>query len=356
MMRAQKRQCVNDEIKEQISKAVIYTPTGDNCQPFSFRWEGERLWISHNDARARHALNPNNYASCLSFGCLLENVRIVAEDNGFRASENVNESTPLEGCHIDFQRDNSLIPTKLSSSINNRVTDRRFYKGGWTEEMVHQLNSSSKGYKATLKIVKTLSPKVSSHLATSDAFWWNEKQIFRDLTMWVRFSQKQANETRDGLPPKNLGVDPLSLFVVWLCTLNDKIRTFFVMTGTSFMTAVATKMKLKSSGGFTFIYVDKFDQYHLVQAGKLAQRTWLELTKAQYSVQPLTLGTLLPSIYDKSSGLTYGPEVMETVRKGAQVMKSELQLPVWGFRWGKCHSPLPNEAKTLRRADLELKS
>ena len=69
---------------ERIVQAAAQAPSGDNCQPWRFVWDGKTLTIGHDEERARHGFNRVNHASCLSLGCVLESIHIAASGEKLR--------------------------------------------------------------------------------------------------------------------------------------------------------------------------------------------------------------------------------------------------------------------------------
>src|SRR6476660_2461505 len=76
---------MNDAQIHGIVSAAMTAPSGDNCQPWTFHWDGQSLTIRHQNDRARHVLNRHNHASLLSLGCVLELIRIAASHEKMEA-------------------------------------------------------------------------------------------------------------------------------------------------------------------------------------------------------------------------------------------------------------------------------
>ena len=69
----------------RIVEAAMQAPSGDNCQPWRFEWNGHELCVSHNEEKARHAFNRANHASYISLGCVLESISIAASHENLKA-------------------------------------------------------------------------------------------------------------------------------------------------------------------------------------------------------------------------------------------------------------------------------
>jgi sulfur-carrier protein adenylyltransferase/sulfurtransferase len=61
-----------------IVAAALSAPSGDNCQPWRFAWDGEVLAIAHDAGRGVHPINRANLASLLALGCAVEAAALAA--------------------------------------------------------------------------------------------------------------------------------------------------------------------------------------------------------------------------------------------------------------------------------------
>lgn len=333
---------MNESIKSQLEWAVRRTPSGDNCQPFSCSWEGECLRITHDEALASHRINHGNYASLITLGCLLENVRVVGLAHGLRSRVSLGEN-PLRECSLEFDicpKDESLL-----AAVSARLTDRRIFHQGWDEEL--SLLASER-----VSIIPRIPATVREFFLQCDGIFWDDKGIFFDTLKWVRFSEAQALRTKDGLPSKNLGISFTDSIALWFSSKSVVLQKLMGLFGGKFLGRRLYARQLDSAGGFVFIHAESTSAGSLVKAGQDGMRIWLELTRKNFSVQPLTIVTLLTFI-DHHFGLCpdYPEKVKLLLHGGSELMKRELGLPIWGFRFGKVPTPYPTANRTLRRGN-----
>ena len=79
---------------ERIVAAAIQAPSGDNCQPWRFDWDGRTLTVLHDAQRAEHPLDAGRVGSELALGCVLESVEIAADAEGLQAEASLHLAEP----------------------------------------------------------------------------------------------------------------------------------------------------------------------------------------------------------------------------------------------------------------------
>lgn len=334
-------------LKEIIEKAVAYTPSGDNCQPFSVEWIDDIAKIAYSSELAVHKLNMNEYSSILSLGCLLENVRIAALSEGFEPVYSLSETHPLKPFIIKFQKIDKK-DNRLLHAMSERCTDRRKFNKGSTEEIQNILTSVEKEYGAEARIYSHLPARAYNFILKSDLVLWKDLDVFLNTVKWIRFTKGEALKTKDGMPFANLGLNFATKTVLWIMSRKRSSLNIFRILAGEKEGQKMIKKQLDSAGGFFFLIPKSTSVYDMVDAGKLACRLWIELTHLGYGVQPLTLSTLLTYVHEKEGLKGFHPEVVEIIEEGAVIMKEELGLPAWGFRFGKI-GRLPDSARTYRR-------
>ena len=119
----------------QILTDAMRAPSGDNCQPWRFRWDGMQLDIFHERARGLHSLNRKNHASLLTLGCLLEGLEIAAQHAGYRCAVEVQPNSAGPWSRVGFHPSQQA-GAGLHNALLERATDRRLYHGGSVSDPV----------------------------------------------------------------------------------------------------------------------------------------------------------------------------------------------------------------------------
>lgn len=338
---------------QTIVEAAGLAPSGDNCQPWLFAWNGEILSITHDEARGRHSLNRQNHASYLSLGTVLESIQIAATAVHLKASWNWDETKLSRQPYAEVRfQETSETADPLHTAIAQRMSDRRPYQGGSLKEPFFKtiLDSSRSFPQNHLYFSDHYSDELMTYLKSAECFVIEHKDAHKDVFHWLRFNEAHARETRDGLPWQNLGMTYVESRVLALCT---DYRVQSLMNKLIFRKVFPKNLEaqLKSSAGVGCITVSSKRLVDLVDAGRLWFRTWCALNAQGYGFQPMT-SAVFP-VYDLATGAfpkdKIRPDYYELFEKGREILKrafgfSTEEIPVVLFRTGKSN-PLPESCR-----------
>jgi hypothetical protein len=349
---------------ERIVSGALTAPSGDNSQPWRFEWDGRTLAILHDDARGRHDLNRALHSSFLTLGCLLEAVRLAASLEGLVPAFRVTlprspGPSPSPWAAVTFAA-GAGGPDPMAAILPLRATDRRRYRGGRVDESVlASIRAESARFpNARIRFTDVYSEELLRYLAHADTFIWTHEPAHRDMMAAFRFSRREAEATRDGLPWPSLGISyPLS-------RLMKLSRSFTVQKALNAMGLLrkarsVSRAGITSSAALVCLTVVSLKEELLPDAGGLALAAWLRLNAHGYGVQPLTIGSL--SVFDALSGALSErtrAEHVDLFRRGQDVLGRSFDLdageiPVWLLRTG-ASPPLAARARTLRRGLAEV--
>jgi hypothetical protein len=349
---------LNNEHIQQVVATAMFSPSGDNSQPWTFEWDGNTLNVIHQESRASHPLNPAGIASMISFGCVLEAIAIAASEFHCSSSFTLGDFPAGDSSWAQVRFGPSTCARDpLSDVISQRTTDRRFFKKG--DLPVTTLQSIADKWQhiytpARIHWTSALEGELTEYIIDAEKIMMTHPDILPAVFKWVRLTQKQAHLTRDGLTWRNLGMK------IWEIPTMVLIREFpslvkFFSTFTVPQHGTRIRKQLQSSAGVVLISIPavKGSFKDVVQAGRLMMRTWLSLTQLNYGVQPLTLCT--HPIYWARQGLLDAEfqkiaHIYETGNKLLQRVFSlpSDRLPIWMIRTGRS-TPLPERMRTFRR-------
>lgn len=353
-----------DRVRQILSLAV-FSPTGDNCQPWKFRIHGNVVEVFHDLNRAKHALNTPPLASVIALGVLIEIVALLAANRGLEVRPEiafgsadllVPETWPHSDpwCRLEFTESNSKPPLGESwedSEVLHRCTDRRKFHGVEFSEIAEIIRQVEESEGVKLRWHALGNAQVRSVVARAEAAFMRSYDYVRDTSNWVRLDRKSLEESRDGFSVKNLGQSQLE---AWMFVQAGKWPFVLKYFGGLFRLIYELKLRrlLKGSGLVSFA-VSRMTFSELILIGRAALRTWLKLERAGYGVQPLTVcslnsWTVSQQLTPSTSKSKFASELLAA--------RSILQIPhdagwqlVWGLRVGKVKSPLPSGWRTLRR-------
>jgi nitroreductase len=334
----------------QILDKANWSPSGDNCQPWTYEWNGERLVIFHDAERGEHPVNPGGVASRIALGCLLEAMDISASEHGFNIRTTLlelrNEGiTPW--AEVRFEP-SGTDRNPLLDSLLKRTTDRRPFQGGdLRADLFQKLESGA----AKLHFLAKPAQEFVKFVAESEQLLTDHPHILPATMKWARLSAKHAQKTQDGLSWRNLGA---KFWEVPMMPLIRDYRPFFLFARHTIAPqhrARVTK-QLTSSAGVICVSISHKNNENIVTAGRLMMNAWLSLTQQGYGVQPLTLASMV-NMCSIDGTMPLSEKWQKFHREGQNVLRKHLVIsadstPVWMIRAG-ISTPLPENCKTLRK-------
>lgn len=347
----------SEQIKSILEKAVL-SPSGDNCQPWVFKWDGDVLHIYNDESRSRHPLDPHEITSVVTLGCVIESITIAATDYNLKANYILNNQLPAteeSWAEIRFLKE-EIVSDELSQYILKRTTDRRSYHGGMSpiniiDNMNSQLNEKNK---ARLHITSSFSDELVRYIVDSEGLLVDHSNALVEVLKWVRISINSAKKTGDGMSWRNMQVKyweyPLIILFKNFPWAINLFRPLF-----KFQLRIRAKKQLLSSAALICVSIPKNGNsiVNAVDAGRLMMRAWLSMTKIGYGSQPLTLSSM-PILYKYQNVLDdFFKSKIEHITKGEDVLQSAFsiskdRLPIWVIRTG-FSTELPEDERTFRR-------
>jgi hypothetical protein len=317
------------DILSKIVEAGIRAPSGDNCQPWRFTWNGQKLLLFNVPKRDTSLYNSSQRASFIAHGAVLENMDIAARSHGYSMRPTLfpeGEGNPLVAA-IEFQEcpgeDDPLLPF-----ITKRVTNRNPYKKRKTigKEVIAALTSipekigigelyltsndnknnprlppfSNKGGDLLTPPLekgdtggfsgqrKLLAKAVAIH----DRMLFENENLHHFVFEHIRWSEKESLQTKDGMPIKSMGLNPLQA-VAFRLLGNWALVSFLNILGLSRIIPFQSYKLCLSSSSMALIQMPGTKPEDFVLGGRLLQRVWLTATKHGLAFHPMTGITFL---------------------------------------------------------------
>ncbi|MCY1022296.1 hypothetical protein [Pyxidicoccus sp. MSG2] len=346
---------------ERIVLAAIQAPSTENCQPWSFSWDGTVLSVRHDAERSRHVLNRNEHATYVTLGCVLESIAIAATAEGLLAwptlslGDGPGTVWATLGFSASAREVHPLVPV-----LATRGTDRRLFQGGSSTHSVFDVLRGDAGDfpGCGLHVSARFSKELLDYLTEAESYVWRHEDSLRDVMRWMRLSRDELERTRDGMPWNTFGFDiPDSR----LLSLSRSPLLGGELAGRA-LGVVAKRwltMQLRSSAALVCLTVRSTRREDLVASGGLGLRAWLRLNQAGFGVQPLTSPALLAyNAVTDSLPSTARPEYVALLRGGPELIARGFgapltELPVWMLRTGRS-PPLPPHQRAPRRTLQEV--
>ncbi len=322
-------------------------PSADNCQPFTFRWDGRGLDVHHDAARARHALDAGQGVSRLTLGMTVEALSLAAGVQGWRARR----AAPPPGAWARLEFDASDESDPLADALPERTTDRRPYVGGGLDDPALAAARAAGG--GAVRVVAAGPGPARRWLQAADRALLAVPGAAADALRWLRVRPGRRTARGDGVGLHNLGLPPGMSVGVPVLRAAPGLGAVAGALGAGRVAAGWTGWLLDHSAALVVVAAPDASDGSLEAAGRAALRAWLALTAGGFGAQPLSLGPAL-ALAVAREGATGAPprlvDAVESARLAAEVTLGLApgELPAFVLRTGRS-SPLPAAWRTPRR-------
>jgi Nitroreductase family len=338
---------------KEILESAILAPSGDNCQPWRFAVDGNRIDIFNLPERDTSLFNYRQRASLVAHGALVENILIASSALGYKAHLTTfpDRENPNYIATVELEKSEAR-DEPLYHFIPRRSSNRKLFKPlALTEEQRQSLVNSSKAVGAgEVRLVESEGEKraVAKVIGLNDRLVFENRHLHSFLFDHIRWNDEEAQQTRDGLDIKTLELAPPDALAFRLFK-NYSLLQALNLFGVSKLVAKNAEKLAKSASAIGIIAMSdsKADDY--LAAGRALQRVWLEATRLGLSFQLMTGITFLMQRVQDGEASELTPQHVELIRKANEIIRGVLGFNnenlVLMFRIG--HSAPPS-ARSLR--------
>lgn len=354
---------INLEQIKQILEKANFSPSGDNCQPWEFKWNENSLLIFNIESRSTHPLDPNGVTSVLTLGCAIELIAIAASTFNFKIHTTLNKNIPDMNQHwaeLTFTHE-EIIPDELAPYISKRSTDRRLYKKGLPpHKVIDDINASlDEKALARLHLTSDFTPELTKYIILSEQFLVDHPNALPEVLKWVRFSVSSAKSKGDGISWRNMLTKFWELPLIFIFRkYPHSLKYFRPILQPQFRSRA--KAQLLSASGLICVSIPKEGNIlaSTVDAGRVMMRAWLSMTMLGYGSHPFTMSSLTILFKHLNVLDDFFAKKSETLKLGEEILKSSFKisddrLPVWVLRTG-ISSLLPENMSTFRKPISEI--
>ena len=284
------------EVVSAAVQAGIQAPSGDNCQPWRFRWDGECLRILFLPERAESLYDIRSTASWISLGTVIANVTLAATQAGFGLTVDLFPAGELPGVvtRIRFHA-GAVSADPLAEAITARCVNRRPYRvdplpSGVREE----LQSLARAAEARLSWIDTEAAKrrIAALAAQNDRILFENRALHDGLYRWIRWSRAEAERWRDGIPAATL---ELAAFERPGMRILGSWPWARIAAGLGITRCLPLRARAiyRRSGAIALLSVRGGQPEDFVRGGQILERIWLTATRQGMAFQPITGITFL---------------------------------------------------------------
>ena len=288
---------IPEEIIRYILQAGIQAPSGDNCQPWKFKWSGKTIELFLDESADKSFFNVNQIASIISCGAVIENMKIAATRFGIRTDVSLLPDPEHEDCMaaIELSLDSPVQEDPLAGSIWKRCTNRKMYqKRPLSPDIFEKLKTSVKGFKdvqlhfiADRKSLK----KLAWVIYKVDRIRTEYRPLHEHLNSMIRWTPEEALGRRDGFYIKNLEAGIAGEVFLKMT------RTWWIMNlmnrlGMGRLVALHSHQGIVNSSCAGLLTVKRIKTDGFLRGGQMLEHLWLTATASGIALQPMTAVTL----------------------------------------------------------------
>jgi hypothetical protein len=344
---------LDQQLAGEAIAAACAAPSADNNQPWKFKPDGCLIHVFCDLAR-RLPSDVDGMFDLLSLGAAIENMSLQLLTRGRTTSVSTSERSPQDSnklrhvASIDFSQPSNQPVDELASFLQLRQTTRYpFSKKCLSSVQLDQIEAVSiRDSQIQLRWVQQrgMINSLASLVALSDSLRFRYQDFHEELHRQLRLSSQHADESRDGLDYRTLGLPPGAK---WLLRA---LRPWSTMSrlnrlGLAKLLSLPSANLVRCSGAIGFLYVDDRSPQSMIAGGRAMQRIWLQATRLGLAIQPLgSLPIFLANKMLPKELQSLGQRLRGQAQALTPLPDSFLQM---AFRIGYCHRRVP--VRSLRR-------
>ena len=347
-------------LHQALIEAAIAAPSADNNQPWKFK-SGEN-WIDvYWDLSKKLPSDVDGMFDLLALGAAIENIVVKLQSMGHKAELQLaeinckdlkNNPTQLRQiATITFGKQDAEINVqeKLADYISARQTKRDEYSTKpIPQDQLREITTASVQHDDVKLCWMTDRVKINSLaslVALSDSLRFRYRDFHEELHRQLRLSAAHAEQTRDGLDYRTLGL-PLGGRTVLSLIRSWKTMSLLGKFGMASLMAAPSKRLVRNSGAIGLIYLDARTPHSMIRGGQTMQRMWLHATQLGLSVHPL--GSLPVFLANNNLPTELLPTVKQIRANAQQVLPPSRSFLQMAFRIGIPKKQLPSFPRSLR--------
>lgn len=254
---------MDDQQTTQLRGLVHYAtlaPSSHNTQCWKFRIADQAIFILPDLSRRCPVVDPDNHHLYVSLGCAAENLSQAARAQG--RSGQVTFDPSGDGAVRISLESSEVIITPLFEAIPNRQCTRNQYDGkplSTAELKLLETAGTGNGVHMVMLTQPADMEIVLDYVIQGNTAQFNNPDFLRELKSWIRFNDREAIRTGDGLSGRTTGNSSIPR---WLANLFSQL--LFRAQPENDKTACY----IRSSAEIAVFVSDVDDKAHWVEAGR----------------------------------------------------------------------------------------
>ena len=279
----------------ELVRAAVLAPSPDNNQPWRFASRGDRLLV-YLDPQDALPSDVNSMFDLMGVGAAIENTAIAARKRGCEARVECNfgpegstgDRTRRLAATLDFVP--GAQPDPLEAHLAARCTNRKLYSTEpVAEKSLSKLTEAAAAFPEVRLDWIADRPRICEFariVKQSDRFRFEYRPFHREIYRQLRFSAKEAEQTRDGLDVRTMELPPGTGLVLRL------LRPWPVMRLLNWsrlgrLLTLPSLLSVRRSGALGALSLPEPTPESFLRGGQAFQRIWLAAQAEGLALQPL---------------------------------------------------------------------
>jgi hypothetical protein len=283
-----------DEV--QILYLASLAPSSHNTQPWTVRILEPKRWVIGSDKkRWLPTVDPNNRELLLSVGAFIENLVIAAGTFGYEADIQVTAKNPLDPEIAEIR----LKKGKAVEFPLEKMKKRRTIRSGYLDVAIkgEDLKYITRHDMESCTLLNIPSPhsfyfpqnSPQAKYLQEGTIEANRAQAFRDpaqeeLANWIRFSNKEGKQYRNGLTPESMEIQGVAGWFV----RNFYDRASVLKKSFRDQTVDVVSKQVKTCGGWVVVTSADSGIQTLIDFGRVFENVLLKAREKAIAVHPMT--------------------------------------------------------------------
>lgn len=273
---------------KRVLALAVRAPSGDNLQPWRVALQGDALVIFNVPPERFYTDWAGAVISC---GALIENLLCAARAEGFMGTVSY-EPGSVQGVLARIRFVKSGVPDPFAATlIRTRRTDRGPYaRQPLTREERHALEEALVPFGQGISLItiedRRAMRRIARALGVNARLFLEDPTFHRYFFTHLRWNQREEELLRDGIPVRELGLNPFERFELSLMR-NFGFARFMTRLGATRLAADAYTKKYLRSGAFLVITAPSTEGRELARGGQALEALWLVATRLGLGIQPI---------------------------------------------------------------------
>ena len=298
------------DVERLVSDAIL-APSGGNCQPWRFYWDG-RLHLFLDRARAHSLLDYNYFGGIAALGAVWENLQLSALQQGLELRARtfpLGEDSELAAA-FTLQLLSKAAARRgqadsLYESVGLRHTNRKLEgRQPLFDGELEQLSASARSLGGEIRWLSDSAElaRIGELLGEGDRLRFLHREMHRQLMSELRFSADEALRTGDGISVGTLELSAADRVGLELSRSWEAMSLVKTWEAGDNLGKMARK-QVAAAAAVGLLLMPKVRPLHFLRGGRAAQRVWLTATRLGIAFHPMTALPYLFTRLNHGSGL-----------------------------------------------------